>query len=300
MPRVFRVVIGIGLLGAVCAAQVVTATKLVNSDGNKKELLRKINGRWWTQDNREVNPPGKGGIFWVIDSKPGVVTFLHHRPFDLAKAETLHLFMKPEDVEPLLGQPNRMFGNPGHDFWTYYAANGTKVRVRFMDGVLGEAEYEPVGAPAYSVETLALELGDRSIYKVMAERAGQRSNERQAQWRAENRRDAEQRSAELRSRVASTRASRSGVTPSITTLQQVPVANNTPAAPEEKRVISREALAAVKIGAARAEVVAQLGVPSSHSAINGGEEVRETLTYHLSDGSPVEIRLVDGRVAKIP
>jgi hypothetical protein len=66
------------------AAQTATATKLVGYR-NGKELLRKINGRWWTKDNREVYPSSKTGVFWEIDSEVGVVDFYHHRPFDLAK-----------------------------------------------------------------------------------------------------------------------------------------------------------------------------------------------------------------------
>jgi len=59
-------------------APYVTDTKLVNAENGKQELLRKINGRWWSQDNREVTPPAEGGFFWVLDSKPGVCQFYHH------------------------------------------------------------------------------------------------------------------------------------------------------------------------------------------------------------------------------
>src|SRR5262249_41256880 len=72
----------------------VTDTRRVSTGGGKTELLRKINGRWWTQDNREVYPPSKNGVFWEVDSKPGVVNFFHHRPFQIDLAESLHLFMK--------------------------------------------------------------------------------------------------------------------------------------------------------------------------------------------------------------
>src|SRR5689334_22588867 len=36
----------------------VTDTALVNA-GKGQEVLRKINGRWWSQDNREGYPPSK-------------------------------------------------------------------------------------------------------------------------------------------------------------------------------------------------------------------------------------------------
>jgi hypothetical protein len=149
-------------LSAPGVSQVVTATKWVSS-GKGKMLLRKINGRWWTDDNREVYPPSKTGVFWEIDSKPGVVDFYHHNPFDLRRAEYLHLFMSPAEVEPLLGKPNRIFKmGPDGGMWYYYASNGTILRVRFMEGALGEAEYEPVNGKSYSVASIERELNRRS------------------------------------------------------------------------------------------------------------------------------------------
>ena len=73
--RLSRLLVCLAAGGASCAISLaqgptVTATKWVDY-GKNRELLRKINGRWWSQDNREVNPPAKGGIFWVLDSKPG-------------------------------------------------------------------------------------------------------------------------------------------------------------------------------------------------------------------------------------
>ena len=120
------------IFAAMCSGQAVTATQRVSTGGGKSEVLRKINGRWWTQDNREVYPPSKTGLFWEVDSNPGVVEFRHHRPFELTKAELLHLFLKPAEVEALLGEPNRIFGRDDHAMWSYYAANGTIVWVRFM------------------------------------------------------------------------------------------------------------------------------------------------------------------------
>src|SRR5262249_31334239 len=145
--------------------------------------------RWWSQDNREVYPPSQTGLFWQLDSKPGVVDFFHHRPFQLELAESLHLFMQPAAVEAILGQPNRIFGKGDHANWYYYAADGTKLDIRFMgdgDGI-GEAQYEPVKGKSYSVAAIARELGGRNIYSVLAERATKRSEERRPQWAAESR-----------------------------------------------------------------------------------------------------------------
>src|SRR5579871_1288152 len=153
---------------------VVTATKMVEYRKTQVQL-RKINGRWFSPDNREVYPPHPGEVFWIFDALPGVVQFLHHRPFELSRAETLHLWMSPSEVEFALGQPNQTFGPEGHAFWFYYAANGTKLSVRFMgEGVLGEASYSNVGEKSWPVASVEQELAGRDIYKLLQERATER------------------------------------------------------------------------------------------------------------------------------
>src|SRR5690348_6287112 len=155
----------------------VTDTTTVNA-GKGQELLRKINGRWWTQDNREVYPPSNGGIFWELDSKPGVCRFFHHRPFQLSRAESLHLWMTKQEVEAVLGPPNRIFGTDNHAHWYYYASNGTKLDVRFMDdGVLGEAKYYAIGEISRPVASIERDLDGRDIFELLQERATKRSEE---------------------------------------------------------------------------------------------------------------------------
>lgn len=247
------------------SAQVVTATKLV-SYYNKKELLRQINGRWWSTDNREVSPPSKTGMFWELTSEPGVVDFYHHEPFDLRRAERLHLFTPLASVQPLLGPPNVIFKmGPESAMWFYYAANGTRVRVRIMEGVVGEAQYEPVRGKPYPVATLSAELAGRSIYTLLAERATQRLRQSPA----------------------------SAPSPRLT----APVAI---APPPEKRIVSSEALSSVHTGMSRAELLAALGEPSSRFSISTGDGLRETFRYHLPDGAAVELRMTDGKVTQVP
>src|SRR5271165_4928723 len=203
---------GVQLCGCLALCQVIAAqapyvtdTKLVNAEKGKQELLRKINGRWWSQDNREVTPPPEGGFFWVLDSKPGVCQFYHHRPFQLVRAESLHLWMKKDQVEAALGPPNRTFGTDDHAFWSYYASNGTKLVVRFMgDGVLGEATYEPVGGKSKPVASIESELAGRSIYKLLADRAWKTSQEEQAKKMEEFRSEHQIRPAGSRSPVRPT------------------------------------------------------------------------------------------------
>lgn len=266
-------------------AQTVTGTKLVSA-GKGKELLRKINGRWWTKDNREVYPPGKNGVFWEIDSKPGIVDFYHHRPFDLSRAELLHLFMTPAEIEGVLGPPNRIFKmGPAGGMWSYYAANGTRLALWLMDGGLGKAEYEPLRGRKYSVASVANELNGHSIFHLMAQRAGKRSAEEQAQ-----------RVAEMRRLMPSPRR-----TPAAGAGNVVEIPAAVEPAPEPKRqVVSAGALAAIRIGISRADVLAALGEPSARYSITGGDETRETFRYHLPGGEPVGIRLVEGSVTRVP
>ncbi|MDP8982733.1 MAG: hypothetical protein M3O35_19320 [Acidobacteriota bacterium] len=267
-------------LMAAAQAQQVTDTKLVDA-GKNQQLLRKINGRWWSQDNREVYPPSKGGVFWELDSKPGVVEFYHHRPFQVARAESLHLWMSPDEVKAALGEPNRILGRDGHGFWYYYASNGTKVEVRFMDGGLGEAKYTAVGEKSWPVASIDRELAGRDIYKLLQERAVQKSDAWLANKQA-TRREAPLRGSLYRHSQPST----------------VMVDAAEPAAPRKKTIVSSEAVAAVMHGATREDVLSRLGEPSSRFSIAGDEGVRESFTYHLESGDAVVIRLVDGKVVK--
>jgi hypothetical protein len=298
-----RLIAALALGTVAMSGQVVTATKLVDYE-HHKELLRKINGRWWTQDNREVFPPGKGGVFWELDSKPGVVDFFHHTPFDLSKAESLHLFMTVDQVEAICGKPNRIFRmGPDGGEWMYYAANGTIVQVRIMDGVLGEAEYDPATGKSTPVASVAQDLGGRNIFELMAQRAGQKSASDQAKRVAAakgqmpTQEDHARRIAELKAQTAGLRAGRPGATLSS---RSNAVLNMRTTAEPEKHIVQPEALATIKVGAPKADVLAALGEPSAKYSIASGDGVKETLRYHREDGQPVEIKLVDGKVAIVP
>jgi outer membrane protein assembly factor BamE (lipoprotein component of BamABCDE complex) len=264
----------------------VTETKLVNAEDRKgKELLRKINGRWWSQDNREVTPPAKGGFFWVLDSKPGVCQFFHHHPFQLDLAESLHLWMRKQEVEAALGPPNRTFGTGDRAWWYYYASNGTKLDIWFLeDGVLADAKYDATGEKSWQVASIERELNGRSIFTLLSERAGRRSQERQPA-RSETVRTG------VRSRIAQPRT--------VTVQSMDAPAAAQPDHPAEKRIVSVEALASVTAGSTRQEVLGRLGEPTYRSAITSDEGTRETFTYHLASGEPAVISLVDGKVIKV-
>ena len=162
---------------------VVTETRQLRAGGSGLVTVRKINGRWWTPDNRMVNPKGYGG--WTIDSDSGVTQFFHHRPFDLRLAERLHLFMSPYEVIVTIGYPNRVFQTapgetlcqnciPNDGFWFYYAQDGTILNVRMMGAELGEAEYQPLEGSSRSVASIERDLNGQSIYSLRADRAAER------------------------------------------------------------------------------------------------------------------------------
>jgi hypothetical protein len=249
----------------------VTDTKLVDNwevKGKGPELLRKINERWWTRDNREVYPPGPGAFFWTTDSKPGVVQFFHHRPLQIERAESLHLWMNEQEVEAVLGPPNRVLGRNRHGFWSYYAANGTKLEVRFMgDAGLGEAQYQAAGQKSRPVASLERELNGQSIYKLLQERNAGRV-------------------------VGPHRTARSGMV----TVDPVPPTHE---GPTPKRVVPAQALTSVTEGTTREDVLSRLGEPGARYAITDDEGTRESFTYNLDSGEVVTVRLLQGKVIKV-
>ena len=279
-------------------APIVTETKWVDNleDRHKgRELLRKINGRWWTEDNREVTPPGPGGVFWTIDSKPGTCQFVHHRPFQLARAESLHLWMSQHDAEAILGKPNRALGSDDHAFWFYYASNGTKLTVRFMgeDG-LGEAKYDVVGGKSRPVASVENDLGGQDIYTLMSKRAWAR-----VQANDQKRMDEFRTNHAAHGQPAPNTVQPSGFSrgrPSVVTVDSSPIPAADPTPP--KRIVPAEAIASIAIGASRDDVLARLGEPSSRYSISDDSGMRESFTYDLESGDTVVIRLLNGKVVK--
>jgi hypothetical protein len=147
--KCLRGLAAIGLLAAVGAiCQKVTDEANVRID-DRIHYVRKINGRWW---------------------------FYHHRPVNLSKAETMDLFMQPDEVRTILGNPDQ--ANEKLGFWWYHAENGTAVFVRFLSGERGEARYErsDYGVHGRPVKSIEEEFDGRSIFAIRAKRAGQRSS----------------------------------------------------------------------------------------------------------------------------
>jgi hypothetical protein len=291
MNRVFALAAVALLAPSIAPCQRVTDEANVRVDG-RMQHIRKINGRWWSEDNRKQLTPTKDvSWLWQITSDLGEDSvFYHHRPVNLSKVETLHLFMHPDEVRTVLGGPNQ--ADERLEFWRYYAENGTAVFLRFFNGELGEARYERSdfgvhGRPVMSIEE---ELGGRSIFSIMAQRAGQKSSTAGAGSTTNppfrNLADFKRHAETLRSPRASS-----------TTVRQETV-RLIPREPPARR-IAKELLDAIKPGMAREDVVRKLGEATGGLHIAGEVKEAEDLHYALEPDGDVTIHLENGKVARI-
>ena len=268
------------LLVAATAAfgQTVTAETKVSIDG-RVQRVRKINGRWWSDDNRQLTPT-KGGFLWWISSEKGKSwAFHHHRPVNLELAESLHLFMDPSATRDLLGEANESAEREGSGsrLWMYYAANGTALFVRFIGDELADARYErsDFGIAGKPVQSVAQDLGGRDVFKVMADRTWQRSSPAAyAKYHGQD--------------------PRAQTTTSTVSVETVSVRPDPPA-----RRISAELANSVQVGMTRSEVVQILGKPSGGMQISGGENESEKMTYALDPSGEISFRMEKGKVARI-
>jgi hypothetical protein len=258
------------LLSAPALCQRVTEEARVRIDG-RVQRVRKINGRWWSEDNRQLTKPKDGGFIWWITSNTPP-EFHHHRPVELSRAESLHLFMDRESVSALLGDANQTLEKAG--IWLYYAEDGTELFVRFFGDELGEASYHrsDYGVAGRPVQSIAKELNGRNIYAISADRAWQRSSPES---------------------YAKYRGSRSGNIQIVTESHAV----NAPAPPRKR--IAKELLDAVHEGMTRAEVVSKLGDPSGGLHIGGGGNDTEKLTYALEPAGQATVSFKQGIVVRI-
>jgi len=131
------------------------------------------------------------------------------------------------------------------------------------------------------VASIESELGGRDIYKVEADRAWKRQQERDAV------------------RMSDFRAAHSGhgAKPNVVSVDPVPVAPADPAPP--KRIVSAEAYAGIAVGTTRQDVLTRLGEPNSRYAITDDEGTRESFTYDLDSGETVRLRLLAGKVTAV-
>ena len=86
------------------AGGVVTETMRIEID-KKMHTARKINGRWWSEDNRELTQTNVGWLWNVSGGNAWqLVRFDHHRPVDTTRVGQLDRTMGPDQVK---ASPNR-------------------------------------------------------------------------------------------------------------------------------------------------------------------------------------------------
>jgi hypothetical protein len=149
--RAFAVVVSILIATSSLVAQtdggVVTDTMKIEID-KRIHTARKINGRWWSEDNRELKQTNVGWL-WNISGGNAwqLVRFDHHRPVDPARVNQLDRSMGPDQVRAILGPPNSVFPSDKpaqQQHWDYYGAGGYKLSIMFSSsGGIFTASYEP-------------------------------------------------------------------------------------------------------------------------------------------------------------
>ena len=126
---------------------VVTETMRIEID-KRMHTARKINGRWWSEDNRELTQTNVGWLWNVSGGNAWqLVRWDHHRPVDPAKVSQLDRSMGPDQVTAVHGPPNSVFPSDrpaSQQQWDYYGAGGYKLSIHFgSSGGIFTASYEP-------------------------------------------------------------------------------------------------------------------------------------------------------------
>lgn len=243
---------------------------------------RKINGRWWTPDNREIT---KSMGVWSAQQKLPNLIFVHHRPFNRTLADNLRLHIDPIAARTVTGEPNQIFimGRDGKSGkWYYYSADGTSTSLWFVDNLLADVEF--LGGPGQKGRTIHDRRRPPAIEQALAGRSPVHAALSAAR-RSPTTADARTTRSYSRNRAA------------VSTVQVEPYV---PPQPKTLRTIPPDLLGGVEMGATREEVIVKLGEPGSSFSIAGGEGgTVETLTYHLESGSKAQIRITDGKVTQI-
>ena len=126
---------------------VVTETMRIEID-KRMHTARKINDRWWSEDNRELTRTNVGWLWNVSGGNAWqLVRFDHHRPVDPARASQLGRGMGPDQVKAVLGPPNSVFPSDrpaSQQHWDYYGSGGYKLSIHFSSsGGIFTASYQP-------------------------------------------------------------------------------------------------------------------------------------------------------------
>lgn len=127
---------------------VVTQTMRIEID-KRIHTARQINGRWWSEDNRELRQTNVGWLWTVSGGNAWqLVRFVHHRPLDPSRVSQVDRSMGPDQVTAILGPPNSVFPSDKpatQQIWDYYGTGGYKLSIQFSSSGSGifSATFEP-------------------------------------------------------------------------------------------------------------------------------------------------------------
>jgi hypothetical protein len=126
---------------------VVTQTMRIEID-KRIHTARQINGRWWSEDNRELTRTNVGWLWNVSGGNAWqLVRFDHHRPVDPSRVNQVNRSMGPDQVKAILGPPNSVFPSDkpaAQQMWDYYGVGGYKLSIHFSSsGGIFTASFQP-------------------------------------------------------------------------------------------------------------------------------------------------------------
>jgi hypothetical protein len=180
---------------------VVTETMKIEID-KRMHTARKINGRWWSEDNRELTQTNVGWLWNVSGGNAWqLVRFDHHRPVDPAKVNQVDRSMGPDQVRAVLGPANSVFPSDRpatEQHWDYYGVGGYKLTIHFSSsGGIFTASYEPdAKSMPKDVSHLVFRFNGKSAKESFEERKNQPRREvpsSQEEFRKQLREEMEQR-----------------------------------------------------------------------------------------------------------
>jgi hypothetical protein len=162
---------------------VVTQTMRIEID-KRVHTARKINGRWWSEDNRELTRTNVGWLWNVSGGNAWqLVRFDHHRPLDPSRVSQVNRSMGPDQVRAVLGPPNSVFPSDkpaAQQMWDYYGAGGYKLSIHFSSsGGIFNATFEPdANSKPKDVPHLAFRVNGKTAQESFEE---QKANRQQRQ-----------------------------------------------------------------------------------------------------------------------
>jgi len=258
----------------------------IRIDG-RVQTARKINGRWWSPDNRQLTRTNSEWL-WTISggNARNLVRFDHHYPVDPAKVSLLDRAMGPDQVRAILGPPNSVFPSDRleqQQIWEYYGGGGYMLSIQFASGGKGifSASFEPdARSMPQDVPHLAFRFNGKTARESLEESKMKRAQRPTAPSTAEYRAQGHQAKTTLVTEAA-------------------PAAAPSEPAPPTRKVTAEE-LKSISIGMPRARLIELLGEPYSRAGIASGEGSRETLRYRSESGEIVSITLIDAKVTQGP